>query len=206
MSSTRRHSVETGIVLVVLGLLFLLDNLGIADLGDVIATWWPLLLVGLGVWIILESRKRSSAEPSGQTPDVHRDAAVLDGDQIVETRVFGDINVRLSSPSFRKGSVHASFGSVAVDLNGLQPADAHARLALNAIFGQVRLRVPRSLPVHLVARATFGKVRVGGQETAGFNSVLTHRSSDFDEAPRRLTVVANTLFGDVIVDFSGDAR
>ncbi len=38
------------LVLITLGTLFLLDNLGVAgiDAGQLIATWWPLLLILAG--------------------------------------------------------------------------------------------------------------------------------------------------------------
>ena len=40
------------IVLLILGLLFLAHNLGylgFAQLRDIIATWWPLILIALGI-------------------------------------------------------------------------------------------------------------------------------------------------------------
>ena len=51
----RRGSVRTGVILVVLGLLFLLANLGL--LGwlrwDVV---WPVLLILLGIWLVTRRR------------------------------------------------------------------------------------------------------------------------------------------------------
>ena len=36
-----------GFILILLGFLFMLDQAGIADVGDVISDWWPLVLVGI---------------------------------------------------------------------------------------------------------------------------------------------------------------
>ncbi|PPT98210.1 LiaF transmembrane domain-containing protein [Xanthomonas arboricola] len=49
--------------LIVLGALFLLDNLGLAhlDVGNLIATWWPLLLIAAGVRQLLRYRERATA-------------------------------------------------------------------------------------------------------------------------------------------------
>ncbi len=201
MGSTRHHSLETGVILVVLGLLFLLDNLGVADFGDVVATWWPLLLVGLGLWMLVGNRGRSSSTRPVAPSETLRDATVLGDEEVVETRVLGSLKIRLDSPSFKKGSLHSTFGDVEVDLTGLKPANRDARLALTAVLGDVRVRIPRGLPVYLVARSNLGGVQVGSQHTAGLNSLLTHRSPDFDQASNRLTIVANTLFGDVLADF-----
>jgi hypothetical protein len=45
------------IVLIVLGALFLLANLGVIPrLGPLFATWWPLILIGVGVSLLLRRR------------------------------------------------------------------------------------------------------------------------------------------------------
>lgn len=45
----------TGILVVLAGVLFLLSNLGIAALDGLFATWWPSLLVVLGVVILINN-------------------------------------------------------------------------------------------------------------------------------------------------------
>ena len=41
------------IILIVLGVLFLLGNLGvIPHLGRLLAVWWPAILVAVGVWML----------------------------------------------------------------------------------------------------------------------------------------------------------
>jgi hypothetical protein len=49
-----RHLIPA-LVLIVLGTLFLLDNLGFShfDVGQLIATWWPLLLILGGINLLL---------------------------------------------------------------------------------------------------------------------------------------------------------
>ncbi|WDS36442.1 DUF5668 domain-containing protein [Pseudoxanthomonas sp.] len=51
----RRHLIPA-LVLIVLGTLFLLDNLGFStfDAGHLISTWWPLLLILAGVNLLLK--------------------------------------------------------------------------------------------------------------------------------------------------------
>ena len=38
-----------GGVLIIIGGLFLLDTLGVANTGRIVSTWWPLLLIGVGL-------------------------------------------------------------------------------------------------------------------------------------------------------------
>lgn len=48
------------IVLIILGVLFLAHNLGFlrfAQLRELLGTWWPLILIAVGVAGVLESRK-----------------------------------------------------------------------------------------------------------------------------------------------------
>ncbi|WP_372381877.1 LiaI-LiaF-like domain-containing protein [Xanthomonas sp. NCPPB 1068] len=49
--------------LIVLGALFLLDKLGLADLdvGHLIATWWPAFLIAAGVRQLLRYRDKAAA-------------------------------------------------------------------------------------------------------------------------------------------------
>jgi predicted membrane protein len=44
------HRLGIGILLAVIGLLILLDNLGVLDLGPFLGRWWPLIIVLLGLW------------------------------------------------------------------------------------------------------------------------------------------------------------
>ena len=45
-------------VLIVLGVIFLMGNLAIidVDIGDLISTWWPLILISLGVAGVFQAR------------------------------------------------------------------------------------------------------------------------------------------------------
>ncbi len=58
----RRHLIPA-LVLIVLGTLFLLDNLGFStfDVGHLISTWWPALLILAGVNLLLKRMDGSSA-------------------------------------------------------------------------------------------------------------------------------------------------
>ena len=48
------------IVLIVVGVLFLAYNLGylrFSELKDIIGTWWPLILIGLGIAGLLQLKR-----------------------------------------------------------------------------------------------------------------------------------------------------
>jgi hypothetical protein len=53
---------RSGIVLIVLGLLFLAHNFGWLQF-DWLRQWWPLLLIALGVWSILNHKPGDKSAP-----------------------------------------------------------------------------------------------------------------------------------------------
>jgi hypothetical protein len=42
-------SLTTGVILIAIGVIFLLDRLGFADFDHIVHYWWPLIVVALGV-------------------------------------------------------------------------------------------------------------------------------------------------------------
>lgn len=56
---SQRHAsgrIFWGLVLILVGVLFLFDRLGRLDFGELIGRWWPLLLIGAGLWHLISSR------------------------------------------------------------------------------------------------------------------------------------------------------
>lgn len=51
-----RRSAFSGVFLIVLGVVFLLGQLGRLDVGDLIRTWWPSFIVLVGLMQLLEGR------------------------------------------------------------------------------------------------------------------------------------------------------
>ena len=50
-------------ILILIGVIFLLINLGflpIAAVRELLAKWWPLILIVVGVWLLLRPRKSES--------------------------------------------------------------------------------------------------------------------------------------------------
>ncbi|SFK99045.1 LiaI-LiaF-like domain-containing protein [Lysobacter sp. cf310] len=55
-----RPNIVGAIVLIVLGTVFLLDNLGLADisLGRLIRTWWPAILIVVGLGMLFRPHRK----------------------------------------------------------------------------------------------------------------------------------------------------
>ena len=52
---------KSGVILVILGCVFLAHNFDLLQWGWV-RQWWPLILIGVGIWSIIERR------PNGRRP------------------------------------------------------------------------------------------------------------------------------------------
>ena len=50
-----------GLLLILLSLGFLLDQVDVLNLGDVLGTWWPLILVAVGISLLVRSRGSETA-------------------------------------------------------------------------------------------------------------------------------------------------
>jgi len=53
MASEHRGRIFAGILLILIGVVFLLASLGSIDVGDLFAQYWPLILVFIGLWQLL---------------------------------------------------------------------------------------------------------------------------------------------------------
>ncbi len=61
-------SLVGGIILIVLGSIFAFRTFFDINLFSYIGQMWPLFLIGLGVWLIIRERDKSSSHPSTDEP------------------------------------------------------------------------------------------------------------------------------------------
>ncbi|MFT4890067.1 MAG: hypothetical protein ACI9YT_000980 [Halobacteriales archaeon] len=100
-----------------------------------IETWWPLVLVAIGIAIIL-----------GRT--VHR-VPVTAGDTFDIFTAFGGVERRVTSPAFRKGEVTAVFGGADVDLRDADLEDGPATINVLTLFGGTDIKLPEDWTVQV---------------------------------------------------------
>lgn len=65
MSRKKQESLFWGLILLIVGLLFLLDNLGMdIDIWDILDDFWPMILIAIGIKNIWQhfTLKRSQEE------------------------------------------------------------------------------------------------------------------------------------------------
>ena len=138
----------TGSILVAAGAVFLCMNLGLWGLG-----WrdlWPLALIGLGVWMLVNRL----AWPGIQAPGSRTSKS--SGNFLNEAAVFGGGKRKISTPDFQGGKLDAVFGGFEVDLRQAGIAGDSAVLEINAVCGGAEVKVPRSWNVVVKGAGVFG--------------------------------------------------
>jgi predicted membrane protein len=136
-----------GVFFILFGAFFLLMDMRIFD-HRVWHYFWPLLIIGLGLWILI---KPARAADKKKIPE-------LTVDELRISQVFSGTSRRIESPSFKGGSVEVVFGSAQIDLTGAGLEGGQARLGLSAVFGSIELRVRPEWQVVIEGTPVLGSI------------------------------------------------
>jgi len=147
MSRDRR---AWGVLLMFAGVILQLNELGITHLGW--ASFWPMMLIALGLFIMWGSSQWSS-KPVASTSRGGDPRTTLN-----EAVVFGGLERRMTSQDFQGGDITAIFGGIELDLTEANIQANEATLAITAIFGGVEVRVPPNWQVAFRGAPIFGGV------------------------------------------------
>ncbi|MEW6510179.1 MAG: cell wall-active antibiotics response protein LiaF [Bacteroidota bacterium] len=193
----RPRNAWLGIVLILLGGFFLLDSLRAINLGDMIGTYWPVLLIVWGAWLVFKRRSpRVTVERSDGFGDVRR---TVEEESLHTANVLGDIEIRVTSRAFKGGTATTVFGDVGVDCRESRLAEGEHTLRLSSVFGDAVVHVPRDAAVKVTAHTLFGDAEVFDRKKEGVSAHIVHERPDFAASPRRLVVDVSQVFGDISV-------
>ncbi len=186
-----------GIILILIGVLFLLENFGIADFGDTVSTFWPLMLVFWG-FVILRRRKKQTVQ-SDAVFTQHEVQQTISGDLIHESNVFGDIFLSITSQSFKGGSINGTFGDIELDLSKATFAEGEHFLRIHGVFGDCTIITPKDSAVSVSASSTAGTLSLFGQRKDGWSPSLENVSQAYANNNSRLKIMVSITFGDIRV-------
>jgi predicted membrane protein len=187
-----RRNLFLGIVLITIGVLFLLNNLEVADFGDMVHDYWPLILIVWGLSIVMRGKA-----PSNQTqPTSPETTETVDRDLVHESNVFGSIYIKNTSQNFLGGSVSTVFGDCDLDLSASVIAEGEHELRFHTVFGSSSIILPRDAAVSISANSTFGSLTILGQRKEGISSALHVTTPNYDSSSKRLKISISKVFGD----------
>lgn len=187
-----------GMVLITLGVLFLLDNMGVADFGDIVSRFWPLLLVFWGISVLVRRRRPqttyTSAEGFVGSATI---ASQVTEDLIHHSTVFGDFFAAIVATDFKGGSISTVFGDCNVDLSKATFAEGEHILRIHSVFGDSTIVLPKDAAVFTEARTVFGDVVSQDQRKGGFSAEVQSMSPSYLNADRKLKLTVTKVFGDI---------
>jgi len=190
-----------GFVLIIVGVIFLLDSTGIVEMGDLMSTYWPLLLVLWGLLLLRRPgafRRRDAASPPVVPPGSGSGAAHA-GESLGGSSVFGDVDILVTSPAFTGGSVTTVFGDIRVDCHQGGLAGGEHHLSVSGIFGDATVIVPPGAALDVTAHSLAGDVSVLDQKRSGFSPSIRFTTPGFNSASKRLRLTVSQVFGDIDV-------
>jgi predicted membrane protein len=153
------HSLIWASAVVVFGILALLGNLHLIHVTAGII--WPLVLIAFGATMLV-GRTGLPALPewwkTAQCTGGAKSGQSFFGNRLMEQVIFGGAERRVESQNFEGGKVEAVFGGMELDLSGaaITSPDRRAILEVNAVFGGIEIRVPRTWRVEKKGSAVFG--------------------------------------------------
>ncbi len=182
-----------GFILILLGFLLLLDNLGAIDFREFISDYWPLILILWGLSILARRRSRPAGAPPAET------SSQTESELVHQSSVFGNIEVKVTSREFKGGSISTVFGESYIDLSSAKFADGEHELRVHGVFGESRIILPPDAAAAISASSVFGELTIFGQRKGGFSSEIHHLTPNFGQATNRMKISITRVFGNINV-------
>lgn len=149
----RRYS--SGLVLLAIGAFFLIPRItGWVD-GGWARTYWPILLVALGVILIIKKMSPQKSKRCGCRHRVkevnHSDNGFLNSDNM-----FGSVKHIILDPVFKGGSVKNSFAGTIIDFRGTKLEGETTYLDIDSLFGGIEIHAPSTWCIISELKPVFG--------------------------------------------------
>lgn len=138
--------------------------------------FWPILLIIVGL-VFIFNRNKSHHHPC-------MNEATIDDNLIDEVAIFGGRVTRIESKSFRGGKVSCIFGGGELHLENCEISPEGALLDVAAIFGGVKIIVPKEWTVKIEVTSIFG----------GFTDKRLYASTQGADS-KLLVIKGATIFG-----------
>jgi predicted membrane protein len=191
-----RGNLVWGTILIIIGAMFLLDNLNIMDFGDFISTFWPLILIIIGIKIIVDRQQKKSVDYKS---NVNSGSYNTDSnmDHLNESSTFGDLIRNIKSDDFTGGTVNNIFGDIRIDLSAVKIKNKECHIALNSIFGDITVILPKEILLKAKASAIAGDLQIKGTRRDGLMPNLEFADPGYENSTVKIYVQAGIIFGSV---------
>jgi predicted membrane protein len=197
-----------GIMLILLGVLFILDEHSTFHISEVIMSLWPLLIIGAGVRLLYRSRHTREDTEMLNAPladiGIGQRVEEVRASEVRLTNLFGNVRTDVESAVFCGGSLSTVFGNATVDLTRAGIALGEHSLKVDTVAGSIRIRIPRGMAYSVTADGVIGTVKAGAGVRNGFFPSVQYATPGYHEASQRLQLDLSMVFGEVHVGADGE--
>ena len=201
-SQNNRGSLIMGAILIAVGALMLFDGPSLFDIIHWLLQYWPVALILLGVYLIVNQPRREydrSEKRAHDTDSWQKAKGEMAGEAIYRDAVLGDIRVTLPAEGFKSGEVKTMAGSVVIDASQINPAPGEHRLYLRAGVGDIHVDLRPGIAAKIVAHVALGDIKIFDQKADGISQELVYRTPQYTEAEARLLIECQVGLGDIKV-------
>lgn len=192
--TNRSGRIIWGFVLILLGVIFLLQNLGLWDAGEIIRRFWPVIFILLGLKMLLEHSGRSHRETNRGFDFDEDDSRKVSGKY---HSAFGDIRKRFDGRTVGKTHFSSVLGDMELDFSRAK-FEENTSLQVNGVLGDVEIRLPADVKVDVHANSLAGSIRIFDEYQSGFFKNVQHSHPD-TEQKKPLKLHVSVLLGDIKV-------
>ncbi len=171
-----RKNKITGLILILIGGVFLSRDIFDLELREVLKLVLPSLLIVLGLLIIF---KRSFSGRAYERKSIDVDSV----DHINETNIFGGTNKIIKASSFKGGQVTSIFGGCEIDLTECNLSEENSIIEVLTVFGGSTFIVPDDWTVKIDVAAVFG----------GSSDERVVKDKNFSADPEKVLILKGTV-------------
>ena len=174
------------VILLLLGILFQLAELGFWEWSN-LARLWPGLIVLAGLLILLRRRGRRRSRRRAARQLANSPAETLAAEEARDflsgSWAFSSGASRVVSQNFQGGDLSVTFGGLELDLRDAALAPGGATLSLEVVFGSVKIQVPGNWQVTVTSNTHIGGVTENRRQPAP------------EDIAGQLTITGKLVFG-----------
>lgn len=170
----RKHELALGGAILLLGIVLAAQKLAQLHLWRYV---WPGLLVLLGIWVLWRAAHTTTSA-------------------VTTFRLVGDI-VRQGPWQGRDEAFYLLAGAVELDLTAARLPESGITLSCSGLAGDVRLRVPDTVPVRLTATALVGEAHLDDQQRTVLARSVTLMTPGLEQAQGSVTLHTTFIVSDI---------
>jgi predicted membrane protein len=179
-------TVVVGLLLILFGILFLLDQSGTIDFDfwDFLGDIWPVALIILGIWIIYNQARGAKSDS--------RHASIISG-----RKVFGNIDATPDSTDSEGLDYDVTFGDIHILLTKTEFMPGENKIRVSVGFGEINIVLPDDIPCKIYSSCGIGDIRLFGESTSGLPAKREYVDDTYESSEKKINIRAKCGLGDV---------